>query len=248
MINRVLFYNSGGGIGDAIQILPLINSLRKEFKNTSFYYLSAHQNHFNSSLKELNFPINAIDLNIKYFGFRWWHLLVVRNRLKNKNIDKFDLIIDLQSKIRNSLILKRIPHKFFVSACFNFLLSKPRVKIKKDVKINKSILKAINEILGTQCVLQDYNLNQIDNKYIEESKRLLPKNNYVGLSITQGNVYRKKEWPMNNIVILCNKLKKKNKVPVFFIEKKNSELKTKINKLVPDAIFPEHESSLSSPA
>ena len=248
MINRVLFYNSGGGIGDAIQILPLINSLRKEFKNSSFYYLSAHQNHFNSSLKELNFHINTIDLNIKYFGFRWWHLLVVRNRLKNKNIDKFDLIIDLQSKIRNSLILKRIPHKFFVSSCFNFLLSKPRVKIKKNVKINKNILKAINEILGSKCILQDYNLNQIDNKYVKESKRLLPKNNYVGLSITQGNVYRKKEWPINNVVILCNELEKKNKVPVFFIEKKNIKLKKKINKLIPCAIFPEHESNLSSPA
>ena len=31
MINRVLFYNSGGGIGDAIQILPLVNTLKKEF-------------------------------------------------------------------------------------------------------------------------------------------------------------------------------------------------------------------------
>ena len=28
MINRVLFYNSGGGIGDALQTLPLINALK----------------------------------------------------------------------------------------------------------------------------------------------------------------------------------------------------------------------------
>ena len=32
MINRILFYNSGGGIGDAIQILPIINTLKNEFK------------------------------------------------------------------------------------------------------------------------------------------------------------------------------------------------------------------------
>ena len=30
MINRVLLYNSGGGIGDAIQILPLLNTLKNE--------------------------------------------------------------------------------------------------------------------------------------------------------------------------------------------------------------------------
>ena len=96
--------------------------------------------------------------------------------------------------------------------------------------------------------MQDYDLNKIDNKYVEESKRLLPKNNYVGFSITQGNIYRKKEWPINNIVILCNKLKEQNKIPVFFIEKNNIELKNKIKNLIPYAIFPEHETKLSSPA
>ena len=98
MINRVLFYNSGGGVGDAIQIIPLINSLKKEFKDANFYYLCAHENHFNSSLKDFNFRINTVDLNIKYFGFRWWHLLVVRNQLKKKKIEKFDLILIYNQK------------------------------------------------------------------------------------------------------------------------------------------------------
>jgi len=248
MINRVLFYNSGGGIGDAIQILPLINSLKKEFKNANFYYLCSHENHFNHSLKDLNSHIDTLDFNIKYFGFRWWHLLVVKNQLKKQSIEKFDLIIDLQSKIRNSLILKMIPHKFFISSCFNFSLSNPKVNIKKDVKINTTILNVVNKVFNTKCLLQDYDVNKIHSKYDEESKRLLPKNNYVGFSIDQGNVYRKKEWSINNVVSLCNKLKDKNKVPVFFIEKKKNDLKNKINKLIPSAIFPEHESNLSSPA
>ena len=54
MNNRVLLYNSGGGIGDSIQILPLIVTLRSEFKNTDLFYLSAHQNHFNSTLKDFS--------------------------------------------------------------------------------------------------------------------------------------------------------------------------------------------------
>ena len=120
MINRVLFYNSGGGIGDAIQMLPLINTLMSELKNAKFYYLSAHENHFNSTLKELNSRIETLDLKIKYFGFRWWHALIVKKKFKRQNIESFDLILDLQSKIRNSLILKMIPHKYFISTCFNF--------------------------------------------------------------------------------------------------------------------------------
>ena len=68
MINRILLYNSGGGIGDALQILPSISALRNEFKNADFSYLCAHENHFNSSLKDLNRHINTLNLNIKYLG------------------------------------------------------------------------------------------------------------------------------------------------------------------------------------
>ena len=91
-------------------------------------------------------------------------------------------------------------------------------------------------------------MNKIHKIFHSESEKLLPNKNYVGLSITQGNVYRKKEWPLNNIVNLCNKLKQSNKTPVFFIEKKNKELKKKIQELIPYSLFPEHESNLSSPA
>ena len=75
-----------------------------------------------------------VNLDIKYFGFRWWHTLIVRKRVKSNNIKKFNLILDLQSKIRNSLILKMIPHKFFISSCFNFKFSKPNLFIKKKDK------------------------------------------------------------------------------------------------------------------
>ena len=173
MISRILIYNSGGGIGDAIQILPLINSLKVEFKDAEFYYLCAHENHFNSSLKELNCNINTINMNMQYFGFRWWHLFKVKSVVKKNNIMKFDLIIDLQSKIRNSLILKMIPHRFFISTCFNFFLSNPNAKVKKNTKINITILDAINKILNTKCKIVDYNLNQIDKKYFDESIKSL---------------------------------------------------------------------------
>ena len=244
MINRILIYNSGGGIGDAIQIIPLINSLKNEFKKANFFYLCAHQNHLNSSLKDFNCTVKTLDFGFKYFGFRWWHALYI----KKKNVEKFDLIIDLQSKLRNSLILKIIPHKYFISSCLNFKLSKPQINIEKSNKINNTILNAVNYIFKTRCSITHYNTNNIEKKFFAEAEKLLPKNNYVGFSITQGNIYRKKEWPLNNIITLCSKLRQKNKTPVFFIKNENKELKNKIQKLIPDSLFPEHESNLSSPA
>ena len=248
MINRVLLYNSGGGIGDAIQMLPLFNTLKNELKNTKFYYLSAHENHFNSTLKDLNCKIESLNLQIKYFGFRWWHALIVKKRFNMQNIESFDLILDLQSKIRNSLILKIIPHKQFVSSSFNFKLSKPNLSIKKENKIEETILKAINILFEKNYQIIEYNINTIHKKFHLESEKLLPNKNYVGFSITQGNVYRKKVWPLDNVIKISNKLLESGKTPVFFIEKKNTELKNKINELIPDALFPEHESELSCPA
>ena len=248
MLNRILIYNSGGGIGDAIQLINLINTLKSQFKNSKFYYLSAHENHFNSSLKDFNCHIDTLNLDIKYFGFRWWHLFVVKKKVKKYNINEFDLIIDLQSKIRNTLILKKIPHKYFISSCLNFKLSEPKLNIKKSNKVNDEILMGVNAIVNKNCKLLNFDISQIDNKFDSESKRLLPEKNYVGISITQGNIYRKKEWPLSNIVILCDKLKEKNKIPVFFVEKKHIELKNKIKKLIPESIFPEHETNISSPA
>ena len=248
MINRVLIYNSGGGLGDAIQILPLIDTLKKEFSSSEFFYLGAHENHFNLSLKDFNTSIKTLDLGLKYFGFRWWHLFFVKNRIKKQNIEIFDLIIDLQSKIRNSLILKKIPHKYFISSSLNFNFSKPKMSIKKEKKVNDTIFNAINYIFKTQYKINEYDINKIDKSFFNESEKLLPKKNYIGFSITQGNIYRKKEWPLKNVIKICNIIMKKNFIPVFFIERENINLKEKISNLVPDALFPEYETNLDSPA
>ena len=103
-------------------------------------------------------------------------------------------------------------------------------------------------LLKKNYQLTEFDINKIDKKFFNESERLLPKNNYVGFSITQGNVYRKKEWPLENVIRLSKILLKNNKKPVFLIEKKNQNLKNKIRKILPEALFPEHETEISSPA
>ena len=113
-MKNILIYNSGGGLGDSIQIIPLLLSLQNHYRKSEFFYLGAHPNHFEGKLREYNIKIQTFELNLKYFGFRWWHLLFVQKKFNKFNSDKFDLIIDLQSKFRNSLILKRIPHIHFI--------------------------------------------------------------------------------------------------------------------------------------
>ena len=117
-MKKILIYNSGGGLGDSIQIIPLLLSIKNHYRGSDIFYLGAHPNHFEGKLKEYNIKIKTLELNLKYFGFRWWHTLFVRKNFNKRNQFKFDLIIDLQSKFRNSLILKKIPHIDFYSTTF----------------------------------------------------------------------------------------------------------------------------------
>ena len=242
-MKKIILYNSGGGLGDSIQLFTLILSLKNHFKSSEFYYLGAHENHFNGKLKEYNIKISSLDLGIKYFGFRWWHLFFAKKKFLKQNIEKVDLIIDLQSKFRNTIVLKQIPHIHFYSSTYNFKFCTNKIEFS-----SKNHLKNLNKFLKSQIKVLNFSLNSISQKYKLEAERLLPNKNYIGFSITQGNVYRKKSWHIDNFINLAKKIKERNKIPVFFVEKEKSSLVEKIKSQIPAALFPEQNSNISCPA
>ena len=247
-MKKILIYNSGGGLGDSIQLFALILSLKNHFKTSEFFYLGAHENHFKGKLKEFNIDIKTLDLGLKYFGFRWWHLLVAKKRFIDQNFGTIDLIVDLQSKLRNTLILKRIPANNFYSSTYQFkFCSKKSDYISKE-NISDMTIYNLEKFLKINIKKINYTLSNLNEKYIIEAKRLLPENNYIGFSVTQGNEYRKKSWQLNKFIELAKKIQSKNKRPVFFIEKSNNEMINKIKSEIKEALFPEHDSNLSSPA
>ena len=242
-MKKILIYNSGGGLGDSIQLFPFLLSLKSHYKKAKFFYLGAHANHFNGKLREYNISLETFDLGLRYFGFRWWHLLIAKNRASRKNYVKFDLIIDLQTKFRNSLILKRIPHSSFYSRTLNGYFS------SKKINANSSDhLKNLSLFIEEDIVEKVFKTKKLSKEILSEAKKLLPNSNYVGFSITQGNKYRKKSWSIYKFTSLANKITSKNKIPVFFIEKNKVDLIEKVKNQVPSAIFPEFNSKLSCPA
>ena len=245
---KILVYNSGGGLGDSIQIFDLINSLITKFGSDNIYYLSAHKNHFNHALSDYNLKPKELKTNIIYFGFRWWHLLVSKKKiLKDNSLQKFDLIIDIQSKLRNTIILKQFPSNKFYSSTFNFKFCSEKKDYKSTKFENINILRNIELLISDEIPQTKFKLNSIDLKYFQEAKRLLPDNNYIGFSMTQGNVYRKKSWPIDKFLNIAEQVSKKNKKPVFFVEKNNKELIHKIKGNINNALFPEMESTFSGP-
>ena len=242
-MKKILIYNSGGGLGDSIQLFPFLLSLKNHFKKAKFFYLGAHENHFTGKLREYNINLETVDLGLKYFGFRWWHFLFVKKRSSKKTFGNFDIIIDLQTKFRNSLILKRIPHTSFYSKTFNGLFSSKKINCNST-----DHLKNLSLFIEEDIIRLEFKTNKLPKEILAEAKKLLPNSNYVGFSITQGNEYRKKSWSIYRFTTLANKITSKNKIPVFFIEKSKVDLIEKIKNQVPSAIFPEFNSKLSCPA
>ena len=242
-MNKILIYNSGGGLGDSIQLFPLLISLKGHFRKAKFFYLGAHSNHFKGKLREYNIELETLDLGLKYFGFRWWHWIFAPKKAAAKTIGKFDLIIDLQTKFRNSLILRRIPHNLFYSRTFNGFFSSKKIK-----SYSSNHLENLSLFFEEDVIELEFKVNKLQKHLLLEAKKLLPDSNYVGFSITQGNLYRKKGWSIYKFISLANKISSRNKTPVFFIEKNNLDLIEKIKSQVPGAIFPELESELACPA
>ena len=92
------------------------------------------------------------------------------------------------------------------------------------------------------------NIQNLDKAEVNFHKAIQLKPYFPDALNNLGNVYRKKEWPLDKVIKLSEKLIKYNKTPVFLIEKKYNELKNKIKNSIPSALFPEHETELNCPA
>jgi ADP-heptose:LPS heptosyltransferase len=143
--------------------------------------------------------------------------------------------------------LRQFPTKYFYSPTFNFKFCSLKKNYQSTKNEINNIIFNLEKLLDTQIPLQKYSLKKIEKKYFIESKKLLPDENYIGFSITQGNEYRKKSWPLKNFINIAKKIKDKGKIPVFFIEKKNFKLINMIKYEVDNALFPELETILSGP-
>ena len=134
-IKNVLLYNSGGGLGDSLLMIPIIQWLKDYYQLSKIYYIqNGIQKHFETSLKDFNNgfvrTINFLPENYAFFNLikmRQYSDFKYRKQiLETAGVKKFDLIIDTQTRVNNTFVLKSIPHNYFISPSCRFLLSKPK--------------------------------------------------------------------------------------------------------------------------
>ena len=257
-IKNVLLYNSGGGLGDSLMMIPIIQWLKDYYQLSKIYYIqNGVQKYFETSLKDFDngfvHTINFLPENYAFFNLikmrNYSHFKFKKQILESIGIKKFDLIIDTQTRVNNSLVLKSIPHKYFISPSCRFLLSKPKKFIYNSRHVCGRIFDYFERILNMNISIPT-ELNYLKEKYLNEASKLFKDDKkYIGFSITGGHPTREKEISLKTIAEIANYFSDKNFVPTFFIEEKYKEKINVIKTLVKNPYFPEHLaiSSLKNP-
>ena len=248
-IKNVLLYNSGGGLGDSLLMIPLIQWLKDYYQLSKIFYIqNGVQKHFETNLKDFN---NGFVHTISFLpeDYAFFNLIKMRNYshfkfkkqiLKTAGIEKFDLIIDTQTRINNSLVIKSIPHRYFISPSVRFLLSDPKKIIFNSKHIYGRIFNYFEKTLNINISIPT-KLNNLEKKYLNEASKLFKNNKkYIGFSITGGHPTRKKEMSMETIIEVANYYSNKDFIPTFLIEEKYKEKINMIKKMVRNPYFPEH--------
>jgi len=248
-IKNILIINAGGGIGDAIQFIKIFELINQEFENPTIDYYGNDLNNFwfdnkLSSLKAGN--VQTIKNFPLYFGFRFKHLF----DKKIRNTKPYDLIIDNQSKIRNALIYKKIPHKYFLSFALRGVLSNPISFFQKNPHVQLRVINYLEKFLNKVLDIKNIQI-KIPAQYKQEADKLIDDSKrYVGFSIKAGHKTRIKEFQLIEIIKTAQHFAEKKFIPVFFIEPKYIEEINLIKKYIINAYFPEHLASpeLRNPA
>ena len=249
---NILIYIAGPWLGDYIRIFNLIHSLQTGLPGCQIS-IANKQNHnpFEHQLKQFNLQVSLKKFRFaKELGTRKRQISTVffESRFSSR---EFDLVINMDRSVRESLILRQVLAKYHYTSTWGFRLCKPRGHRSTLIrhKLNPTacvdnVATLIDQPINTKY----YPIQKIDPELFEEAKSLLPNVNYVGFAVTQGHPSEKKAWPVERFISVANYVVRTKRIPVFFVEKKRASLMKKIQQAVPSALFPETDTTLASPA
>ena len=210
---KILIYSFNDKIGDGLQKITFIQTLKKLFPNSQITYTTTNTTTLKNQLSPLVNPY--IDEFIEYNQINS-SILNLFNKNKIFKELYFDLIIDLQKVVIRTLKLKQIKHKFFFSAAANFLFSDYKNKNNLEFK-NLYIEQFYFNILE---LISNQKFDEIPNIYVPAYDiTKIPINNDIkrNIGIAPGAGDNDRRWPFSNYLEIANMLRNKGYKIYFFI-------------------------------
>lgn len=243
-IKSVLVYTGMELLGDGVMKIPFIRAIRQAFPDAQITWMTGHgKTVFNSSLAPLVKKDLAEIIEETFLGYHWQHFFRLPEPWAHRH---FDLILDTQSKKFRTLVLRQIPHQYFVSRSWKWLLS--------DVRPHRSYQyppHLVNRLIDMVAFAAGHPLHPdthltIPESYLQQAKELLPEGKpYLGLSPGAGQV--KKCWPLANYIELGKFFSAQGLCPTFILGPSEHEWQFQIQQALPEAFFPLQQTSEKSP-
>jgi ADP-heptose:LPS heptosyltransferase len=232
----VLIYSMGEVIGDGLIKLPFIASLKDAFPGASIHWCAAKGSTvYSTSLKPIvaGFIDEVIDSGVT--GTKVSDLLLLKHPFDGR---RFDVVIDTQTNVRRSLVVKRARAQggVFVSPAAEFRFSDRKLAAPwPDAMVDRLQMLA-SMAAGREVAPKPVTLT--DPRALEAAEAILPSGpSYVGFAPGAGGV--SKRWPLDRFVALAKEKTDQGFAPVFFLGPDEAEMADVVRAAIPGALFPE---------
>lgn len=239
----MVFVNEGG-IGDELMKIPFFHALRARYPDHHITWLSNSDTTFAGSLEPIAPLFFDVVIGSVHFQKNLRDYLFNPFRHVPDLQRRFDLIIDTQSNVLCTLILRKIKHRTFISGSAKFHLSsaRPSKGYQRPIHMTQRCC-ALMKILTGQPMPPIYKVLPLP-RHDALASTLLPEGPcYVGLAPGAGHPTRPKKWPLDRYIHIAQQQVKEGRVPVFFLGPNEKDWYDLIQPEVPSALFPERHVS-----
>lgn len=240
-IETILVYSGLERLGDGLMKLPFLRALRRAWPAARITWLAGKgPSVYGGVLAPLVRGLIDELVEDAGAGRSWRELLsppLAGTPLAGR---RFDMIIDSQRRVPTALILRRIPHRLFVSGAAGFLLSdrKPPGGARKSPALARQLLDML-ELASGRPADPSFPLD-LEPRLLEAAEALLPEGpTYLGLAPGAGA--RHKCWPLERYVELATDQQRRGRVPVFLLGPAEADWAGEIAAALPTALLPEQD-------
>lgn len=234
----VLIYVGSDSVGDGLVKLPFARALRNAFPDARITWLagkgtSAYAHGLAPLVRDL---IDEV-VEEASIGRHWSEL--ARPALGSTPLAgrRFDLVIDTQRRVGTTLLLKRIPHRRFVSGAGGYRLSdvQPPPPRRKAPSLARRLLDLLELASGRPADIAG--MPPVDPQLDALAARLLPEgSSYVGLA--PGAAGEHKRWPLDRYLQLATAQLAAGRVPVVFLGPEEGSWALPVREALPQAVLP----------
>lgn len=222
-------------VGDALMKMPFVCALRENFPQARITWVAGHST---SAFATVMKPAvsGLIDEVIERANLAIHPWEVLRRPMGGRH---FDLIIDTQRVAIRTIILKRIRHHLFISACGDFFFSsrKPPQGYQRPRLMLRQMLDLVEVAAGRPVPTPESFIIPVEPAMTVAASQILPPGVvYVGLAPGAGG--RNKCWPLDNFIAVAKHQAEAGRVPVILVGPQEQEWLAPLREAVPEAVFP----------